>query len=319
MRGNASPSVIALQNRLAAHGFDPGVRHGFLDFRTRGSVAQFQHFFGLRPTVGGVPDAHTIAALNAPSQREHVVFRQRAQNAHAGARPHPTHPPVHHSVRHPHPLHMRPNVPMAPIPQSANVEDDNQPQPFQGVIPMSDSAIHRSPGAWNPTGLRVPLVLAQSIPAATSALVSQNPQMDFRGENFVIDTVVVGPNCTVTVPTVGTTPQVAGGPASTGVPGAIFSPSQNVPLDFSMMISNQGNAVSLTVVNTLTSLALAFAALLFGHEVSHSEAQNIRQAQWEAARPMGGMAPAGSFGGMAPAGTFGGAAYGGRGGRYFGR
>jgi len=293
-RGNRGPSphVVALQHRLGAHGFYRGARHGLLDFRTRGAVGNFQRFYGMAPTPGGVPDAPTLAALNQAPDPE-------ALNAIA-------------------------NTPMADnIPADIDENENENEQPQQGGFAMSESSMHRSPGSWDPTGLRVPLVLAQSIPAATSALVSQNPQMDFRGENFVVDTIIVGPNCTVTVPTVGTTPQVAGGPASTGVPGTIFSPNQNVPLDFSMMISNQGNAVSVTVTNTLTSLALAFAALLFGHEVSHQAAQQQRMQQWEAAKPHGGMAPAGAFGGMQPAGSFGGAAYGGRGGhgggRYMGR
>ena len=157
---------------------------------------------------------------------------------------------------------------------------------------------------WAPTGLRVPLILAVAVAANATVLATQNPQMDFRGENFVIDPTIVGPSCTVTVPQVGTTPQVAGGPSGTGVPGTIFSPSQNVPLDFQMMISNQGNAVSTTVVNTNTTVALSFAALLFGQEVEVS--QGMQQAA------AAGMAPAGAFAGMAPAGAFAGGRYGGR-------
>jgi hypothetical protein len=164
----------------------------------------------------------------------------------------------------------------------------------------SNGVSNKNVAMWKPTGLRVPLVLAQSIPASSAALVTQNPQMDFRGENLICDTVVVGPNCTITVPTVGTTPQVAGGPAGTGVPGTMFSPTQSSPMDFQMMISNQGNAVQITVTNTITTSALAFASLLFGQEVEVDH-----QALAAAAA---GMAPAGAFrhaaGGMAPAGAF---------------
>lgn len=292
--------VIRLQHRLAAWGFDPGVRHGFMDFATRGAINQFQNAAGLPVTPGGLPDDPTVFALVSPAPND--VPTPGVPNAALSWLPPPS---------------------SGPAPDDDTPDDEDSYQPRRNF--MSDMSMHKSPGQWSPTGLRVPLVLAQSIPAATSALVSQNPQMDFRGENFVIDTVIVGPNCTVTVPTVGTTPQVAGGPASTGVPGTIFSPNQNVPLDFSMMISNQGNAVSVTVTNTLTSLALAFAALLFGHEVSAHQARSeerndthiMRQGEHRFGGRFGGMAPAGSFGGMAPAGSFGGAAYGGRGGGYY--
>lgn len=254
-----SPQVAAVQGALAAHGFDPGVNHGFLDFKTRHAITSFQRARGIPPTPAGQIDAPTLTALAGGTA--------------------PTSP--HFSL---------------------------------GGRSMNAGASNRAVGMWSPTGLRVPLVLAQTITANSTATVTQNPQMDFRGENFIIDPTVIGPNCTVTVPTVGTTPQVAGGPSGTGVPGTIFSPTQNNPMDFSMMISNQGNAVAVTVQNTQTSLALNFASLLFGQEVGWT-GQNAPQHhafQSPIAGVGAGMAPAGSFGGMAPAGTFGGRIYGGR-------
>jgi hypothetical protein len=120
---------------------------------------------------------------------------------------------------------------------------------------------------YKSTGFRVPLILSATIAPLGTAQISINPQMDFRGENLVIDPTIIGPNCTVTIPVVGTVPQIAGGNAAAGVPGTMFPPNQNGALDFTMDIANQGNALSTTVVSTLTSVTMSFVALLFGREV----------------------------------------------------
>jgi Putative peptidoglycan binding domain len=154
-----------------------------------------------------------------------------------------------------------------------------------GARPMA-SAADKHPAYWKPTGFRVPLIMAAAIAAGQTALITQLPQMDFRGENVVIDPTVIGPNCLVTVPTVGTNPQIAGGPAGTGIPGTMFSPNQCGALDFSMQISNQGNALAMSVTNTLTNATLNFACLIFGHEVSMDTS---------ASGAAGGVAPAGAY------------------------
>lgn len=139
---------------------------------------------------------------------------------------------------------------------------------------------------FKPTGFRVPLILSATIAPLGTAQISINPQMDFRGENLVVDPTVIGPNCTVTIPTVGTVPQIAGGQANAGVPGTMFQPNQCGALDFTMDIANQGNALSTTVVSTLTSLTMSFVALLFGREVEQDFSPGAATA---------GVAGAGSF------------------------
>lgn len=137
---------------------------------------------------------------------------------------------------------------------------------------------------WRSTGWRICLLLTASIAGAGNASISVNPQMDFRGENLVIDTTTVGPSSTLTIPSIGTIPQIAGGTASTAVPGTLFSPAQAGALDFKMSIANQGNAVQFTANNTNTSVTLAFAALLFGCEVESYDGSMTT-----------GVAPAGSY------------------------
>jgi hypothetical protein len=142
---------------------------------------------------------------------------------------------------------------------------------------------------WKPTGFRAPLILAAVLAASGTATLSIIPQMDFRGENIVVDPTVVGPNCTMTIPIVGTVPQIAGGVGTTGLPGTIFSPAQAGAMDFTMDIANQGNQFQTTVVNTNTTLGLNFAALVFGREVEEaSDQQKAQQATT-------GTAPAGTF------------------------
>jgi len=138
---------------------------------------------------------------------------------------------------------------------------------------------------WRSTGWRVALVLTASITASASATISVNPQMDFRGENLVIDSTDVGPFSTLTIPSIGTIPQIAGGPASSAVPGTLFSPAQAGALDFKMSIANQGNAVSFNANNTITTSTLSFAALLFGTEVEGDMSGGMTT----------GVAPAGSY------------------------
>lgn len=141
---------------------------------------------------------------------------------------------------------------------------------FGGHPPRREGATMANKGStkgWRSTGWRIALVLTATINAAASTTISVNPQMDFRGENLVIDSTTVGPSSTLTLPSVGTIPQIAGGSASTAVPGTLFSPAQAGALDFKMSIANQGNAVSFNANNTNTTVALAFAALLFGTEV----------------------------------------------------
>ncbi len=95
----------------------------------------------------------------------------------------------------------------------------------------------------------------------------------------------VGPNFTLQLPSVGATPQIAGA-VNTAVPGTLFDPRQCGALDWKMMIANQGNAISVVVNNTNTTLAIAFVALLFGHEVGPAAA------------------PRGTTSGVAPAGAY---------------
>lgn len=139
---------------------------------------------------------------------------------------------------------------------------------------------------WRSTGWRICLVLTATITGGSNAAISVNPQMDFRGENLVIDTTTVGPSSTLTIPSIGTIPQIAGGTASTAVPGTLFSPAQAGALDFKMSIANQGNAVSFTANNTNTSVTLSFAALLFGTEVEQDMSGGAMTS---------GVAPAGAY------------------------
>jgi hypothetical protein len=138
---------------------------------------------------------------------------------------------------------------------------------------------------WRSTGWRICLVLTATITGGSNAAISVNPQMDFRGENLVIDTTTVGPSSTLTIPSIGTIPQIAGGTASTAVPGTLFSPAQAGALDFKMSIANQGNAVSFTANNTNTTVTLSFAALLFGTEVEMDQSGGMTA----------GVAPAGAY------------------------
>jgi hypothetical protein len=143
--------------------------------------------------------------------------------------------------------------------------------------------------SWGPTGLRVPLLIAQTLAAGQSTTINGTPQMDFQGQNIIIDTIIVGPSCTITVPQVGTTPQIAGGPSGTGVPGTIFSPGQSSPMDFQMMLIQQGNNLSTTVTNTNASQPLNFAMLIFGEEVDQLPQGAV------AAAAAAGVLPAGSM------------------------
>lgn len=140
--------------------------------------------------------------------------------------------------------------------------------------------------SYKSTGFRIPLVFTATIAAAGNAALSLNPQMDFRGENIVIDPTIVGPSCTVTLPNVGTIPQIAGQTTNnSAVPGTMFPPNQCGALNFKMDIANQGNALSFTATNTNTTLALNFAMLIFGHEVEEDTGTTS------------GVSPAGSFAG----------------------
>jgi hypothetical protein len=141
---------------------------------------------------------------------------------------------------------------------------------------------------WRSTGWRICLVLTASIAGAGGAAISVNPQMDFRGENLVVDGTTVGPSSTLTIPAVGTIPQIAGGTASTAVPATLFSPAQAGALDFKMSIANQGNAVQFNANNTNTTVTLAFAALLFGTEVELDQGSGGMTT---------GVSPAGSYNG----------------------
>jgi hypothetical protein len=118
------------------------------------------------------------------------------------------------------------------------------------------------------TGFRAPLLFSSTLGIAASAVqVVSKPQMNFRGENLVIDQTSVGPNCAVTMPTVGSIPQIIGGGSSTTVPGTLFSPNQCGALDFEMYLAEQGNDVTILATNNLTTLTLAFACAIFGHQV----------------------------------------------------
>lgn len=138
---------------------------------------------------------------------------------------------------------------------------------------------------WRSTGWRICLVLTATIVGAGTANISVNPQMDFRGENLVIDGTTVGPSSTLTIPAIGTIPQIAGGTSSTAVPGTLFSPNQAGALDFKMSIANQGNAVQFVANNTNSTVTLSFAALLFGAEVEMDQSGGMTT----------GVAPAGSY------------------------
>lgn len=126
------------------------------------------------------------------------------------------------------------------------------------------------------TGFRAPLFFSQAIAAlAQNISVAARPQYDFRGENLVIDTTVVGPNCTVSAPTVGSIPQTIGG-GTVQVPGTLFSPAQYGALDFEMFIAQQGNDMTILVTSTLTATTLAFACAIFGHSVQGAAGVPLR-------------------------------------------
>lgn len=118
-------------------------------------------------------------------------------------------------------------------------------------------------------GFRAALLFNATLLAAASAIqVVSKPQKTFRGENVVIDSVLVGPFCNVTMPTVGSDVQIIGGGNSTTVPGTLFAPNQNGALDFEMYIAEQGNDVSFNVTNNQATLPLSFAAAIFGVQVT---------------------------------------------------
>jgi hypothetical protein len=252
--------IQTVQAQLAAHGYDPGTRSGALDHRTRTALAKFQ-------TANAIPVSacvcgQTATALNQPpvggnQDTYNAGSRKRASGGgnylgEAGSLLSGVARPINHSG-------------LSPAGGAPGMAPQGMRPP---VANRGGSTMSRRTGkAYKSTGFRIPLILSGAIPAAGTLTISVNPQMDFRGENVVVDGTTVGPNCTMTIPVVGTTPQIAGGPASTGVPGTMFSPSQAGALDFKMDISNQGNALATTVVSTLTSTTLNFLALIFGHEV----------------------------------------------------
>jgi hypothetical protein len=148
-----------------------------------------------------------------------------------------------------------------------------------------------SPGAqknaqYDSTGYRVPLALVSTgtVAASSAGAISVNPQMDFRGENLVIDTTT-GAQFTLLIPSVGASPQIAGA-VNSAVPALLFSPAQCGALDWKMMVANQGNAISTTVNNINTTLAFTFVALLYGHEAAQAAPGRSNTT---------GVAPAGSF------------------------
>lgn len=120
---------------------------------------------------------------------------------------------------------------------------------------------------YKKTGFRVPLILqASTVAAGGTAPINVTPQMDFRGETIVCDPLTAA-DLQLQVPTVGTVPQIAGGPPSATMSGQMFPPNQNGALDFTMDISNQGNQFITNFTNTNTSLARTFTVLVFGQEV----------------------------------------------------
>jgi peptidoglycan hydrolase-like protein with peptidoglycan-binding domain len=245
--------VVTAQDRLAVHGFDPGVRHGQMDHPTRLAVRKFQGAIGL--PVTGVVDGPTHTALHQEPSTTRGTRTGRPRGGLPGTGrggPSPM-PPIQHSTPHaappagaPH--HAATGARMALATQS------------QGARSMN-----RTHGLAS-TGFRAPLLFSQSIVNSSGNAVVAKPQMDFRGENLVIDSTVVGPLVTVSMPTVGSIPQIIGGGASTTVPGTMFSPNQCGALDFEMAIAQQGNDITI-LVSTTTTVTFVFACALFGHEV----------------------------------------------------
>jgi hypothetical protein len=244
-------AVRGAQQRLADHGLDPGTRSGQLDHATRIALQRFQSSQGLAPT--GTLDSPTRNAL-AGGTLGTAARRAGREGLSRGA----SLPALNHSgaVATAASAISSPSGGVSPRPPTATTK---------GTMRMRGKN-----QTYTPTGFRVPVILNATIAALGTAQISIIPQMDFRGENLVIDPTIIGPNCTVTVPTIGTIPQIAGGVATTGIPGTMFSPSQAGALDFTMDIANQGNSINTTVVSTLTSTTLNFAALLFGREVEMS-------------------------------------------------
>lgn len=159
-----------------------------------------------------------------------------------------------------------------------------------GATAAGTTTTMMSPGAqknaqYDSTGYRVPLALVSTgtVAASAAGAISVNPQMDFRGENLIIDTTT-GAQFSLLLPSVGAAPQIAGA-VNSAVPALLFSPAQCGALDWKMMVANQGNAISTTVNNTNTTLAFTFVGLLFGHEAAPAAP----------GRSTTGVAPASSF------------------------
>src|SRR5579859_208293 len=185
---DAQNQIATAQTQLAAHGYDPGVRHGQLDWSTRQSIRNFQGAKGL--PVTGVVDGPTNTALHSSpgGTRGNRAGRPRGGigGVGTGARPMP-------AIQHSAPASALPPDLGRPHHSSTHARVA-QHNPSPGVSSMQPQY-----ATMVSTGFRAPLLFSQSgiAAASTGNQVVAKPQMDFRGENLVIDPTSVGPNCSV--------------------------------------------------------------------------------------------------------------------------
>lgn len=272
--GNAAPGRIKVaQAQLKAHGVDPGhPPNGQLTAGTTRAITAFQVTKGLTPT--GTLDARTTSALNRPPKTAGRTVGSRrmkggpvlVKRPNLGERGNKAPSTTFHGRAgggQPH-AQARSGANHTTSAIGISLGGSRQQQQHQ----TAGGSTMKGQSEWESAGKRVPIIFQSNgtVAAAATATIQVQPQLDFRGENFVVD-ATTGAFFSVVSFKVGVPDQNAGG--SGNIPCSIFSPTQNGAIDYEMDLANSGTIIQLTVINNDT-VAHAFIGTLWGHEIQQS-------------------------------------------------
>jgi peptidoglycan hydrolase-like protein with peptidoglycan-binding domain len=272
------------QAQLKAHGMDPGhAPNGQLTPGTTSAIMKFQHSKGL--SVTGTLDARTAQALAKPpktagrtvgSRRMKggpILVKQTVHQVGNKANNTATHTRAGQGSSHmqnrtgPHPtssaigigLPRQSTVQRPSLGSHITTQKAGSPPASKGAISMQGSS------EWTSAGKRVPLIFQSTgtVAAGATVTIPVQPQIAFRGENFVVDSTTAAFFSVVSFK-VGVPDQNAGG--SGNIPCSIYAPTQNGALDYEMDLADAGTIIQLTVINNDTA-AHSFIGTLWGHEI----------------------------------------------------
>jgi peptidoglycan hydrolase-like protein with peptidoglycan-binding domain len=262
------------QAQLKAHGHDPGhAPNGQLTPGTTQAVSRFQKAKGL--SVTGTLDARTMNALARPPKTAgRTVGSRRMKGG---------------PVLVKHTMHTTGNKAHGTAPHtrsgqgSSHAQNRSAPSPSTSASGIGiPSSMHRpalgshvtsqkggmsmqGSSEWQSAGKRVPLIFQSTgtVAAGATQTIPVQPQIAFRGENFVVDSTTAAFFSVVSFK-VGVPDQNAGG--SGNIPCSIYAPNQNGALDYEMDLADAGTIIQLTVINNDTA-AHTFIGTLWGHEI----------------------------------------------------